>query len=91
MPGAHETAVFVDTAAREVGAQVAALATDSEVVAVVADGILFDSGNSAFGDACSGDGMTDDDSFMTKVPTVIKIRPVTWARCRRSTPTRVGL
>jgi hypothetical protein len=83
VPGAHETAVFVDAAAREVGAQVAALATDCEVVAVVADGILSDSGNGAFGDARGGDGMTDDDSFITKVPTVtIKIRPVTWSRCR---------
>ncbi|MHB1473371.1 MAG: hypothetical protein ACYCV4_07025 [Dermatophilaceae bacterium] len=83
MPGAHDTAVFVDAAAREVGAQVAALATDCEVAAVVADGILSDSGNGAFGDARGRDGMTDDDSFMTKVPTVtIKIRPVTWSRCR---------
>jgi hypothetical protein len=38
MPGAHQATVFVDAAAGEVGTQVAALATDSEVIAVVADG-----------------------------------------------------
>ena len=42
MPGVHEATVFVDTPACQVGAQVAALATHSEVVAVVANGVPFD-------------------------------------------------
>jgi hypothetical protein len=51
VPGAHEATVVVDAAACQVSAQVATLATDSEVVAVVADGVLFDAGNGSFGDA----------------------------------------
>jgi len=57
MPGAHQAAVLVDAAAGEVGTQVAALATHSEVFAVVADGVLSDSGDGALGNARSWDGM----------------------------------
>jgi hypothetical protein len=71
MPGADQAAVFVDAAGCEVGTQVAALATDSEVVAVDADGVLFDSGEGAFGDARGGDGMTLIRALMGQNPTVV--------------------
>jgi len=70
VPGAHEAALCVDTAACEVGAQVAAFATDSEVFAVVADGLLVDSGNGAFVDVRGGHRMTHGDSFMAGHATV---------------------
>jgi hypothetical protein len=70
MPWAHQAAVHVDAAAREVGAQVATLATHSEVLAVVADGVLSDSGNGVFGDARSWDGMTHRGSLVADDPFV---------------------
>jgi hypothetical protein len=75
VPGAHQTAVFVDAAAGEVGTQVAALATDSEVIAIVAHGVLLDSGDRSFGDTRSWDGMTHKGSLMADDPTVaVRIR-----------------
>jgi hypothetical protein len=53
VPGAHDAALSVDAAACEVGAQVAALTTHSEVFAVVADGVLFDTGGRSIRLACS--------------------------------------